>query len=151
MAIISNTITKRLSNNTQAADQFLQKLSPVLFWDMDKAQIDVDKHAASIIQRVLEFGTLDDWRLTRDFYGLDFVVECCQQLRTLDPVALSFVCAISDTKKRKLQMLSFQTITSNTLELLKKLAAMPELSNMRLVGDTALALQYGHQTRKLPQ
>ncbi len=48
-------------------------------------------------------------------------------------------------------MLSFQTITSNTLELLKKLAAMPELSNMRLVGDTALALQYGHQTRKLPQ
>ena len=42
-------------------------------------------------------------------------------------------------------MLSFQTITPNTLELLKKLAAMPELANMRLVGGTALALQYGHQ------
>ena len=42
-------------------------------------------------------------------------------------------------------MLSFQTITPNTLELLKKLAAMPELANMRLVGGTALALQYGHR------
>ena len=42
-------------------------------------------------------------------------------------------------------MLSFQTIDPNTLELLKTLAQAPILSNMRLVGGTALALQYGHR------
>ena len=42
-------------------------------------------------------------------------------------------------------MLSFQTVYPDTLELLKALAQAPVLSNMRLVGGTALALQYGHR------
>lgn len=42
-------------------------------------------------------------------------------------------------------MLSIQTIHPNTLELLKKLASQPELAQTRLVGGTALALQYGHR------
>lgn len=42
-------------------------------------------------------------------------------------------------------MLSIQTIQPDTLELLKRLAAHPELRDTRLVGGTALALQYGHR------
>ena len=42
-------------------------------------------------------------------------------------------------------MLSIQTIHPNTLELLKQLAAQPELAQTRLVVGTALALQYGHR------
>ena len=42
-------------------------------------------------------------------------------------------------------MLSIQTIHPNTLELLKQLALQPELKHTRLVGGTALALQYGHR------
>ena len=42
-------------------------------------------------------------------------------------------------------MLSIQTIQPDTLELLKRLASQPELSHTRLVGGTALALQYGHR------
>ena len=42
-------------------------------------------------------------------------------------------------------MLSLQTIQPNTLELLKQLASRPELAQTRLVGGTALALQYGHR------
>lgn len=42
-------------------------------------------------------------------------------------------------------MLSIQTILPDTLELLKFLASQPELSQTRLVGGTALALQYGHR------
>ncbi len=42
-------------------------------------------------------------------------------------------------------MLSIQTIQPNTLELLKSLASQPELAHTRLVGGTALALQYGHR------
>ena len=42
-------------------------------------------------------------------------------------------------------MLSYNTITSHTLELLKVLMAEPLFSSLRLVGGTALALQYGHR------
>lgn len=42
-------------------------------------------------------------------------------------------------------MLYLQTVAPDTLELLKEFAAMPELQGMRLVGGTALALQYGHR------
>ncbi|MBO7540033.1 MAG: nucleotidyl transferase AbiEii/AbiGii toxin family protein [Bacteroidales bacterium] len=42
-------------------------------------------------------------------------------------------------------MLHLQTIHPDTLELLRKLSLFPELSQMRLVGGTALALQYGHR------
>ena len=42
-------------------------------------------------------------------------------------------------------MLSFQTVLPDTLELLKVLMQQPLLTNMRLVGDTSLALQYGHR------
>jgi len=43
-------------------------------------------------------------------------------------------------------MLSLRTIEPHTLELLKKLMTLPELSSLRLVGGTALALQYGHRS-----
>ena len=42
-------------------------------------------------------------------------------------------------------MLSFKTIQPVTLELLKAIASQPEVQGTRLVGGTALALQYGHR------
>ena len=43
-------------------------------------------------------------------------------------------------------MLSYRTIVPHTLELMKKLCQEPYLMDCRLVGGTALALQYGHRT-----
>lgn len=43
-------------------------------------------------------------------------------------------------------MLSFRTIVPNTLELLRSLTQEPFLKECRLVGGTALALQYGHRS-----
>jgi len=42
-------------------------------------------------------------------------------------------------------MLSLQTVLPDTLELLKVLMRQPLLADMRLVGGTSLALQYGHR------
>ena len=42
-------------------------------------------------------------------------------------------------------MLSLQTVLPDTLELLKTLMNQPLLNEMRLVGGTSLALQYGHR------
>ena len=43
-------------------------------------------------------------------------------------------------------MLSYKTVESHTLELLKGLMKEPLFSSLRLVGGTALALQYGHRS-----
>ena len=42
-------------------------------------------------------------------------------------------------------MLQLQTVAPDTLELLKTIASKPEMKGFRLVGGTALALQYGHR------
>lgn len=42
-------------------------------------------------------------------------------------------------------MLSYSTVESYTLELLKALMQEELFSSLRLVGGTALALQYGHR------
>jgi len=43
-------------------------------------------------------------------------------------------------------MLCYETISSQMLSLLRRLSVEPLLSGTRLVGGTALALQYGHRT-----
>lgn len=43
-------------------------------------------------------------------------------------------------------MLSYRTIESHTLELLKALQSNEAIKQTRLVGGTALALQYGHRS-----
>lgn len=43
-------------------------------------------------------------------------------------------------------MLSYQTVEPHTLELLKGLMSEPLFGSLRLVGGTALALQYGHRS-----
>ena len=42
-------------------------------------------------------------------------------------------------------MLSLKTLEEQTISLLKKLQALPELTGTRLVGGTALALYLGHR------
>ena len=60
-----------------SSKECMEKLSSVLFWDIDMEQADMDKYPAHFIQRVLEYGNM---------------------VRTLDPVCLSYICAISHTK-----------------------------------------------------
>ena len=80
-------------------DDTINKLSPHLFWDMDRSLVNMDTCPSQIIQRVLEYGTLEDWRVVRAYYGLDKIVSECRFLRTLDPRALSFITTISHTDK----------------------------------------------------
>ena len=42
-------------------------------------------------------------------------------------------------------MLQYGTVEPRTLDVLKKLLALPELNDFYLVGGTALALYYGHR------
>ena len=74
-------------------------LSQHLFWDIDVQKFDMDKNAAWIIQRVLEYGNMKDWMIIEDHFGIDKIVFYAQSLRTLDSVALSFLCFLSGQSK----------------------------------------------------
>jgi serine protease inhibitor ecotin len=63
---------------TPSSNKVLSSLSPHLFWDMDILKADMDTCPAQIIQRVLEYGTLDDWRIIYRYYGLDKIVSTCK-------------------------------------------------------------------------
>ncbi len=81
------------------AAKCLERFSSVLFWDVDKSQADMDKYPSFFVQRVLEYGTWKDWKILLSYYGMDRIVDVCKTLRSLDPVCLSYICAISKTKK----------------------------------------------------
>lgn len=82
-------------------NEYISNLSPHLFWDIDISKADMDTCPAQIIQRVLEYGTLNDWQFIRSYYGLDKIVSVCKSLRTLDPRALAYICCISKTPKEE--------------------------------------------------
>lgn len=67
-----------------------------IFWDVDKSAISYD-NLRFLVQRVLEYGKLEDWKLLLDIYGLDKIVDSARRLRTLEPKALSFISSISGT------------------------------------------------------
>lgn len=90
---------------------YLKKLSPSLFWDIDISRASMETCPQQVVQRVLEYGNMDDWRLIRAYYGLPRIVELCKQMRTLDPVCLSYICLLSDTSKEEYRC--YHTAQSN--------------------------------------
>jgi hypothetical protein len=42
-----------------------------LFWDTNPENIDFEKHARQVIERVVTRGKMEDWFIIQDFYGMD--------------------------------------------------------------------------------
>jgi hypothetical protein len=73
---------------------FITTLSPHLFWDVNQNQIDPQTHQLFVIQRVLEYGLMEDWVATVAFYGKKNIAESVVQFRSLEKKSLHFVSAI---------------------------------------------------------
>ncbi len=77
----------------------LQDINPRVFWDMELGTLDYERNAPLIIQRVLEYGDLSDWYAIKKHYGLERIVSISQGFRTLDPVAVAWLCCLSNAKQ----------------------------------------------------
>ncbi len=73
----------------------IYKFSDNLFWDTKAEYIDMEKNASYVVQRVLEYGRLSDWKLLLSYYGLLRIADIACHLRTLEPRALSFISTVS--------------------------------------------------------
>lgn len=76
-------------------------LSPHLFWDVDRSKLDIRRSKKLIVQRVLEYGLLNDWVLINKHLGLREISEIATNLRSLDEKALSFISFLSKIPKEK--------------------------------------------------
>jgi hypothetical protein len=82
------------SSNYTIAD-----FSPHLFWDVNKDKLDFDINKPQVIQQVLEYGLLSDWLIIKEMYGVQQIGETASTFRQLDPMALSFIVALSGLSK----------------------------------------------------
>lgn len=65
-------------------------LNPVLFWDIDIEELDYEKNARQIIERVLTRGILDDWFAIKLYYGIERLKAEVVKIRSLDKITLNF-------------------------------------------------------------
>ena len=79
--------------------EFIHSFSEYLFWAVDKDSIDLEANAPYVVRRVLELGQLNDWNLLMSWYGIQRIASIAQNLRTLEPKALSFISAVSSLPK----------------------------------------------------
>ena len=71
----------------------MTELSNHLFWDVDRTDIDFERHAAWLVRRVLEYGRWRDWQLLVAHYGKPRLADLVTSLRRLQPRAFAFCCA----------------------------------------------------------
>ncbi len=73
----------------------VELLSKHLFWDTPITNIDLQKNKGFIVQRVMEYGLMNDWNLIKKWYGITEIGRVATQFRTLDPKALAFLVNIT--------------------------------------------------------
>jgi hypothetical protein len=68
----------------------MHHLSQRLFWDVSVEEIDMEKHAAWLARRVLEYGDWSDWQALVSYYGKSRLAETVTRIRSMNPKALAF-------------------------------------------------------------
>ena len=86
----------------------IQLFSKHLFWDVNREQLDPEKHISYIIKQVVEYGLIEDWWLIQKYYGIDRIAEVAQSFRDLDKKALSFISHISKIPTESFRCYNFQ-------------------------------------------
>lgn len=65
-------------------------LRPDLFWDVDIATVNLQKHKVSVIERITQRGRLEEFQAMLEYFGKDTVKDVLINVRFLDKVTLSF-------------------------------------------------------------
>lgn len=82
-------------------DDIRYKFSKHLFWDIDIEDLDMEKHGAYVLEKVLEFGRMNDWLLVNEYYDIDELRRIAVDMRCMSPKALSFMSIITHTPEKQ--------------------------------------------------
>lgn len=70
-----------------------------LFWDVDVHKIDLKRTKRWLVERVVEYGSLSDWKMLNALYGKEEIKNQVVAIRNLDEVTFSFLCVVFELKK----------------------------------------------------
>lgn len=84
-----------------------------LFWDVDLRKFDLYHYKGFMVQRVLEYGVLKDWKLLRKAFGDETIAEEAKKLRTLNAVSLSFLCTIYNLEENQFRCYRHRQLAPN--------------------------------------
>ena len=82
-------------------DDLKSRLSQWLFWDVDLKELNPEKHAGQIIEKVITRGDITDWHEIREYYGSDRIAEEVKKLRYLDDLNLNFISRLFNIPKEE--------------------------------------------------
>lgn len=74
-------------------------LSQGAFWDVRFEEIDFNKHARFVMQKVFNDGTWNDQVAVMNFYGLERLKQEVVQISYLRPTVVSFLSALLQVPK----------------------------------------------------
>jgi len=78
-------------------DPSINSFSKNLFWDVNQLSFNPNNNKQWLFRRVIEYGTLNDWRVIFKRYGIIKIAEELKQVRSLEPRALNFIARLSNT------------------------------------------------------
>ena len=73
----------------------VELLSKHLFWDIDSNLLEWERSKKTIIERVIERGSLEEWVCIVRVYTLEGIVNTAKTFRTMSPIDLNFIATIS--------------------------------------------------------
>ena len=73
----------------------IELLSKHLFWDTPLVGIDIEKNKGFMVQRVLEYGLMNDWNLISAWFVISEIGALATKFRSLDPKALAFIVKLT--------------------------------------------------------
>jgi hypothetical protein len=90
----------------------IQQLNQAYFWDVDIHQIDEEKSKRLIIERVINYGNLQEIKVLIGFYGKKEIIFTLCNLNYIDPKTLSFVSVLFHVPKTKFKCYTRSQLTN---------------------------------------
>jgi len=80
---------------------FLEQLNNNYFWDIDSTHLDETKSRRLIIERVMNYGNIDQIKLIKRQYGDKKIRKIVRNLNYIDPKTLNFISLLFNISKIK--------------------------------------------------
>ena len=90
----------------------IELLSKHLFWDIDPNVLEWERSKKTIIERVLERCSFEEWLCIVKIYTLEVITKTAQTFRTMSPLDLNFLVTISNTPKEEFKCYNIRLLTS---------------------------------------
>lgn len=81
----------------------MPQLSKRAFWDINLSELDYQNHGIFILERVMRYGSLEDWNALKIIYKREDLITLIQNAKDLDVVSISFLCAYFKLEKETLR------------------------------------------------